>query len=617
MADKQSIIARAILKRKLLHSPSGFGRQSLIKTFKDENTEAVIKYEKRYLPGSVVEIASDGNEWASTEALTDPLEEIPCSGDIIEFESKENVEKADKCNQCQISDMDKDGFVQEIRKQSKPSSRSKNHSFHRHMAFFVCRDRQPLNVICGEGFQHLINVLCPIYKPPSPLELQTVISKEFKKQTTKLRKRLSSLPTLSISCSVATTKNQKSWLEMVVHFQEQGNRINRNLPAQALPQAFTAKNVKQCLERMCKKFDILKSNITCIVTMSSPLLEDAVISFLSAKRHLPCFGHFMISVLEAVMQRPVVCEWCQRVSRYVERQKLPQIPMKKQQPVTDSMDRPLSLYQMLKGYLKNKLLKSNSWEPPLSSEEEELAHEVVDWLRPLISSIKELCRASFSSASQVLPITLTLINELRQEKTQEHQIIQDLRIFTVQRLQEHFEFLERNKQLAMATLLDPRFRKMPFQNSALVAKYMKQLYDLIPRNKKTGELVPLDSSEHYDIWSAYNKFSLGENSTSQQNPSDKQSVIPIYEDEVSSYFSSPISSVRADPLQLWQELAPAHPSLYAVAQKYLHIPATTMPSIQVLTSEGFSQVEQNSKLLENAMDKVIFLSNVPTDEWKL
>lgn len=239
-------------------------------------------------------------------------------------------------------------------------------------------------------------------------------------------------------------------------------------------------------------------------------------------------------------------------------------------------------------------------------------------LRPLVSSIKELCRESFPSASQVLPIAITLINELMQEKKQEHPIIQDLRIFTVQRLQENFESFERNKQLAMASLLDPRFRKMPFQNSSLVAKYVTQLYDLIPRNKKSGETVTVDSNEHYDIWSAYKKFSLGDNSISQENLSDTKTDVPnSNDDEISSYFSSTISTVRADPLHLWQELAPTHPALYAVALKYLHVPATSMPSIHVFTSEGFSQVEQNLKLLENDMDNVLFLSNVPTDDWKL
>lgn len=74
-------------------SSSGFDRHPFIKTFKDENTEAVIKYEKRYLPGSVVEKGSDGNEWESTDGLTDTLAEIPSSESIIELEPKEEVQK--------------------------------------------------------------------------------------------------------------------------------------------------------------------------------------------------------------------------------------------------------------------------------------------------------------------------------------------------------------------------------------------------------------------------------------------------------------------------------------------------------------------------------------------
>jgi len=160
--------------------------------------------------------------------------------------------------------------------------------FHKDIAFFVCRDRQSLQIVQGEGFQHLVKVLCPTYRPPSAAKLEAIICRESEAQRSKLCQQLADISTLSLSCSVHTNAESRSWMELVAHFHEGRQRISRTLSVLRLPDLFTSNDLVDRMDQVCQRFDIPKSRICCVSTRSSQLLEDAVTSFMGAHHHVPC-----------------------------------------------------------------------------------------------------------------------------------------------------------------------------------------------------------------------------------------------------------------------------------------------------------------------------------------
>ncbi|KAH8409962.1 hypothetical protein KR009_002193 [Drosophila setifemur] len=615
--DNASVVVRGMFKRKSTQmqyfkeerNSSGFIGQLAMKSIKEDTNGSAIELDAHVVevePEDHVTVQTVGYEWTSGDISADSAAEAVSAEDIIEFEPKQDAH-------YQIQDVSSHPEIEEDASninQLQDTPVTNQRTFHRHMAYFVCRDRLSPEIVQGEGFQHLIKVLCPGYKPPNSKELEECLFREAQNLTAKLRQQLAAVSSLSFSCSVQTSAKDRSWLEMVAHYQARRERISSTLPAQRLPLHFNASHVVECLERVCNRFNIVKSKITCIVTRSSRLLEDAVTSFLGGQCLVPCFAHLLNSIFEVVVQRPEISELCENVRPYVEAYLETNAPISQRMLVLDDKQRPLSSYDMLEMFLKHPLLQSEV-PAPLSPAELALSQQLLDVLKPLVSSMRELSQTYFPAASQALPIAFTLINELKRERNQEHQVTRELRMFAVRQLEEHFESLERNGHLAMASLMDPRFRNLPFQSGTLVAKYMTQLYDMVQAHVESGETLATgeDPDEQYDIWAAYRAFSHDKHRHSNGS-SDP-------DDEIATYFCSGISSLRADPLQLWQELAPAHPFLHSVAQKYLHIPASAIPPAHLFTADGATVAKQQAKLLDNDMGNVLFLADVPTNEWQL
>ena len=60
-------------------------------------------------------------------------------------------------------------------------------------------------------------------------------------------------------------------------------------------------------------------------------------------------------------------------------------------------------------------------------------------------------------------------------------------------------------------------------------------------------------------------------------------------------------------LKWWKEYKTLFPSLFKVAQAYLHIPATSVPSERIFSLAGYIVRDRRSKILAANVNKTIFL----------
>ncbi|TDG39274.1 hypothetical protein AWZ03_014303 [Drosophila navojoa] len=540
-------------------------------------------------------VESVGNEetyanWATAGAETESAAETVSAEDIIEFEPNQmhNDETHPELDHLIAS----------------------NNVYMNSLAYFLCRDKQPLNIIQGEGFKRLVQVLCPIFRLPSSEQLAAHIGQRTQIQIAQLRQQFAHIQSLSLSCAIISNSDQQlSYLEVASHYNEGLHRRSKALSVQRLPLQYNVNNIVERLERICHRFDIDKSKIVCIVSRSDQLMENAVATLLGSQRHVPCFAHLLEELIECVVQRHEFSALCDKVRRCHGQQ------LKK----LDVVGKPLSSYEMLERYVKqatqqHKLLATDA----LTDAELDLATDLITLLAPLANAVRQLCGTSigwYPSASKALPIAYTVLNELKQPESaeqQHHQIVYDLRQFIIRFLEERFEDMENNTQFALSSLLDPRFRNMPFQNPSQVAKYMTQLYELY--EEKGGEM-PVESNEeantdNYDIWAAYRAFSHEKHKHINMNETESM-------DEISSYFCSSISSLQTEPLLLWKDLVQFHPFLHSLAKKYLHIPASALPPTRIFTSGGEEVVAQDGKSLDEQLSNMVLLSDCTRDEWQL
>ncbi|EDW78042.2 uncharacterized protein Dwil_GK24227 [Drosophila willistoni] len=454
----------------------------------------------------------------------------PTTENIIEFEPKhvnnaglyplnEQDEQLPQTDDDQIFFADEDHTMETVyQSPSSPqptTSSSGTQTLLSQLAYFVCRDRHPVEVILGEGFKHLMQSSSQWGFQPWPTvdQLSAHIETQRQAQVARLRRKLAANSILSLSCAI----HENNCLEVVAHYHE--NRIpqSRILSVQMLTEHYNVKQIVDHLESTCQRFDIEKSVIACLVTEGDDsLLEKAVGTFLGEQRHVPCLGHLLNTLLMDILKRPEFYNLVEKIRLKMK---------KKRDPISQC---PLFAYKTLEKCVQ---MEGNV----LSATEIKQAQQLISIIKPLTSSLRELsrnCPERKNIASQTLPMIYTMIEELKRRpiSTIELNMIYECRMFIVRRLEVCFESLEKNEYLALSTLLDPRFRNTPFQSGSLVANYMTHLYELrqeeLDQNDHIINDPEDDSVEDYNIWSAYNSHCREKyNRNNSTHPDEKDDEI--------------------------------------------------------------------------------------------
>ncbi|XP_017844293.2 zinc finger BED domain-containing protein 4 [Drosophila busckii] len=619
--DNESVVVRGILKRepnlskhrnRKMRVERGYAVkiEKLVKAETDTDAVNIIEFvdgdaEAHAAVESVVAEETYTN-WLGQE--TESAETVS-AGDIIEFEPKHGqYQTAQSVVSYHING------EQEAENENADCQlpRSPRVRYMDRLAYFVCRDKHPLHIIKGEGFQELIGSQNAELQLPSIEQLGNYINLKAQKQVAHLRRQFNQMETLSLSCSLSTTA-EFSYLELAAHYYEGINRRSRTLAVDVLPNECYVGSIVGSLERACQQFDIDKSKIVCIVCRDNQLLKEAVTDMLGRQGYMPCFAQQLESLLECVLQRFEFTALCEKVRHFIMTSDLCtelKLPL-------DVRDRALSSYDMLERYLK---LQHKMQLNALAADELDLASELLAVLTPIISAVRQLCGNSVRSypyASNVLPILFTILNELKQPlvgRSRPHQFVHELRTFVIRKLEESYNSFEQNPHMAFASLLDPRFRNMPFQSVPLMTKYMTQLYTLY---EERGEAAAAEmaakqaSTEGYNIWSAYSALAHEKYKQSTMTTENES------EDEISSFFNANSSCLQTEPLLLWQNLAQFHPFLQSLAMKYLHIPASALPPARLFTDEGSETSDCLAKLEENHMNNMVIMSDCNKEEWNL
>ena len=80
------------------------------------------------------------------------------------------------------------------------------------------------------------------------------------------------------------------------------------------------------------------------------------------------------------------------------------------------------------------------------------------------------------------------------------------------------------------------------------------------------------------------------------------------EKEMDRYFDLMAADPESDPLQWWRYERQHFPILAALAQKYLCICGTSVPSEYLFSKSGFIINEFRSRLKPECVDKLVFLA---------
>lgn len=158
---------------------------------------------------------------------------------------------------------------------------------------------------------------------------------------------------------------------------------------------------------------------------------------------------------------------------------------------------------------------------------------------------------------------------------------------------------------SMAMFLDPRFKTTVHDASG----QMIWLKDLVSRQLQSADVAhgtdtavqpstscPLVTSS---VWNAFDHLVMNKEKTQTASTPDR---------EIVEYAEQPLLDRGNDPCGWWQSIGRfKYPHLSTLAQKYLAIPATSVPSERAFSTGGSVVTAHRERLLSEHVEQLIFL----------
>ncbi|XP_073323035.1 zinc finger BED domain-containing protein 4-like [Pagrus major] len=354
-------------------------------------------------------------------------------------------------------------------------------------------------------------------------------------------------------------------MSVTCYFVENYKMVSCHLDCFEFSDRHTSENLAEELLKVAKEWDV-ENKVVCCVSDNAANITKAI-KILKWFHH-PCLAHTInLIVRDALKVMKPTVDKVKAIVEFFHRsttatQKLKsiqrQMGMPELRPKQECTTRCNSTFHMLKWILESKdavistLAVINAPVDPLSQEEWEVLQEACTVLEPFEQVTVEISADSYVTASKMLILCKGL-----QRVTAEHQTrvttgkVMELAAALCASMDRKFHRIEYNSILSETSMLDPRFKKLAFNDnraadealqriSAAAARYGQPTP--LPGGQKGEEATEDDQEEPQasGVWRFFEERATGD--TTRRNPSADAIM------EVRSYLEEPLLQRSADPL---------------------------------------------------------------------
>ncbi|XP_076052180.1 E3 SUMO-protein ligase ZBED1-like isoform X2 [Oratosquilla oratoria] len=519
-------------------------------------------------------------------------------------------------------------------RQACPDGSEKKNNIDSHLLKMIVTDMQPLSLVENEGFQEFVKVIDPGYVLPSRSELmRTHFPSLYKKQKQQVREELEGASYVALTSDLWTSRQTKSFLSVTAHFiSPEWELKSKLLATKRLMVDHTSENIADALKEICEEWDLLEK-VCCIVTDNASNIVKAVEAM--NVKHLPCFAHSLNLVVQNALKnandvkkvqekvKAIVSFFhnsvkasdklcAQQVQQGGERKKL----------IMDVETRWNSTFYMFERFQEQQeavtltlcVLGRNNM--CLSSDDLECLSKAIRVLEPFDVVIKELLAEKITCLSKVIPLIRALRGCMFSKKdAQRRELYETFPLGLELRVQldRKFSGLESSFILEVGTLLDPRFKKLPFVDKGSITIVQDKLINSMLAQSDSQALVPAPATQaakhqrptqperQLDLWEEHDE-TVKECLKAVQPACGGPNV------DMRRYLEEGIIARHEDPLHWWKNHSQLFPLLQDKAKHYLCIPATSVPSEQVFSQTGDLISERRNCLSDENVNMLLFLN---------
>lgn len=495
----------------------------------------------------------------------------------------------------------------------------------------IVKDNLPLNTSEKEGFKFLLKTIAPLYAVPSRTKISSLIEERYDLLACLIKKKLQSVPNITLTTDVWTeTMSTKSFLGVTSHFLTEKALTSVTIGVFELNERHNSEYLGNCLISICNDWQISDTKITAIVTDNGANIVKAVCDKFGKNRHLPCFAHTLdlvaSKITEEVEHVKHIIDKVKSIVTYFKQSVHAADELRKAQPVNNIL-KPLqsvptrwnSQFYMLERFTKLYtyivpiLLKNPKSPVIVDAADLEKIKEFLDVLSPIESVSREICGEHYLTSSKIIPMINCLLTKI-EKLTPVTEEGEALKVITLKEISKRFGSIEHNKLLAVSSILDPRFKRLHFNQPVACASAVTFINKCIQEFQKEsstseaatsmGTAVTKDDS----IWAHHNELA----SKLTENRSESTGELDF---DFKFYLNSPTMPLdHSDPFIYWQNFNTSI-ILQQLAKKYLSVVGTSVPSERLFSKAGNIISQSRNRLSGKMLSKLLFLNSLGIEDW--
>lgn len=498
----------------------------------------------------------------------------------------------------------------------------------------IAKDNLPLSVVENEGFQQLMKTVARLYYLPSRKKITRLLDLKYEILKSKFISNIKDVSSFTVTCDIWTDVSNKSYLGVTVHFLKTETLLTKGtIGVIPLEDNHTSDYIRNELLSVFQNFKIDLPKIMAIVTDSASNMINAVNSiFSNNKKHIPCMAHKLAHVVPKSIQKTfemqeiinkikaivtvvrksvVLSDELTRLQKRDGKSEGSILKLKQDVPTRwNSTFYMIERFLQLRDYIYPVLLKCPIPPDMITREEFEILNDVVNLLRPIELVTNEIGGDSYPTRSIIIPIIRCMINAINNciPKT-DHGL--NLKNNILLEIEERFHNIESYQILTIATILDPRFKRLHFQQPRAVSLAISTINAAMQTETDiNSNAFPESVIEHNStLWNFHDNL-VATSAVTRDDPGG----INV---ELRQYLNQCVIPRNHDPLKAWQTLKHAYPTLFNIAKKYLALVATSVPSERLFSKAGIIKSQLRNRLTASRLNTLLFLGSLTLEEWEL
>ncbi|KAL1254917.1 hypothetical protein QQF64_012978 [Cirrhinus molitorella] len=314
----------------------------------------------------------------------------------------------------------------------------------------IVKDLQPFSIVEDEGFQEFVKKLDPTYVLPSRKTVKLMVRQKYQEEKQKAMEHLKNILSVCLTAEMWTSLTMESYLGVTCHYTDGNTELGSVvLGVSKFPKQHTADNIKEALSDVISDWGLTGS----VAAMRAIEEQEVLADIRSRARRVVSFFRGSTKATEKLI---------------LAQERMGRQPLKLIQEVDtrwnsthDMLQRFIDLREPVGAALAN--LSSDIM--PLSSADFEIISESLEVLAPFKYATEELSAEKRVSASKIIPI-IRMIQHKVAEKTAlaRNASASSLGTALQKYINKRCSNAESIRVLALATLLDPRFKTLGFGN---------------------------------------------------------------------------------------------------------------------------------------------------------